>query len=135
MKEEQTINKNLGLVAGLRALADFLESRPEMPALKHQRLCLWAWRDMDLFRVAARQLGSFTKKLDDNYFELHRLFGADLELVVTLDREAVCKKIVTWECPDENDSLLKMVGAAECGHDRLNEDGICRACGADRRGM
>lgn len=22
-----------------------------------------------------------------------------------------------------------------CGHDRLNEDGICRACGADRRGI
>lgn len=22
-----------------------------------------------------------------------------------------------------------------CKHDRLNEDGICRACGADRRGI
>ena len=26
-------------------------------------------------------------------------------------------------------------GRSRCEHDRLNEDGICRACGEDRRGI
>lgn len=33
------------------------------------------------------------------------------------------------------EGALEWLGLAGCNHDRLDEDGICRACGADRRGV
>lgn len=32
-------------------------------------------------------------------------------------------------------AFLKTQGAAKCKHERLNEEGWCRACGADCRGI
>ena len=103
-------NNNQGLIDGLRLAADFLESKPEFPKLSTlvpQYMYLRVW-DKDALKEAARQLGSFEKKFSDLYFELHRKFTPEFEIQVTIGREEVCKKIVTWDCPDD-ESLLKLV--------------------------
>lgn len=105
-------NNNQALIDGLRKAIEFIEATPDLPTLSPQSLRIWAWSDMDLFRKAAQHLGSFTKKFTDHYFELHKSFNANFEIVASLDREAVCKKIVTWECPDD-ESLLKSVVSEE----------------------
>jgi hypothetical protein len=107
-------NNNQALIDGLRMAADFFESKPEFPNLNtvygtsyRQTIRLWLSNKTELPSVA-RQLGSFTKKFSDHYFELHRTFNEAFEIEVTIDREQVCKKIVTWDCPDD-ESLLKLV--------------------------
>lgn len=112
------MNNNQALIDGLRQAADFLESRPDFPCMNkmygadwHQCIRLWA-RDKSDLRVAARHLGSFTKKFTDHYFELHKTFNEAFEIEVSIDREQVCKKTVTWDCPDD-EALLKMVEAEE----------------------
>ena len=111
------MNNNQALIDGLRQVADFLESKPDFPAFQNNHwslpavLRLWT-NDKEILRDAARQLGSFEKKFTDHYFELHKAFNTAIELEVSIDRERVCKKIVTWDCPDD-DALLRMVEAVE----------------------
>ena len=109
-------NNNQALIDGLRMAADFLESTPAVPDLtfvygcRHrQAIRLWLSDKTQLHDVA-RQLGSFEKIFSDHYFELHKSINEALEIKVTIDREKVCKKIVTWDCPDD-ESLLKLVAA------------------------
>jgi hypothetical protein len=42
-----------------------------------------------------------------------------------------CLKHLTHPC----EGCGRVGGRSRCEHDRLNEDGICRACGEDRRGI
>jgi hypothetical protein len=42
-----------------------------------------------------------------------------------------CLKHVTHPC----EGCGRVGGRRECQHERLNEDGICRVCGKDRRGI
>ena len=106
------MNNNKELIDGLRQAADFLEGKPEFPYLGPQKLRLSVWKDKDKLKEAARQLGSFTKEFSGNYFELRKFFGTDCEINVCIEREAVCKKIVTWDCPDD-ESLLKLIETKE----------------------
>lgn len=108
------MNNNQALIDGLRKAADFLESRPEFPSLEKlygltrpQSLRLWV-SDKSELSVVARHLGSFTKEFTDHYFELHKAFNEAFEIEVLIDRTQVCKKIVTWDCPDD-ESLLRLV--------------------------
>jgi len=100
-------NNNQELIDGLRQAAEFLESRPDFPVMGQQTLRLWIFDSKSLLQEAARQLGSFTKKFTNYYFELHRPINKAIEIEVCTDRELVCKKIVTWDCPDE--SLLRLM--------------------------
>jgi hypothetical protein len=42
-----------------------------------------------------------------------------------------CLRHLTHPC----EGCGRVGGRSRCEHDRLNEDGICRACGEDRRGI
>lgn len=115
------MNNNQALIDGLRMAADFLESKPDFPPMGSiygseipQTIRLWA-DGLPMLKEAARQLGSFEKKFTDHYFELHKKFNEALTLEVSINREKVCKKTVTWDCPDD-EALLKMV-EAEASHD------------------
>lgn len=114
-------NNNQSLIDGLRQAADLLESKPEFPAFSQQRITLWCWNDKELLRHAARHLGSFTKEFTTHYFELHRRLNEAVSIEVLIDREQICKKIVTWDCPDD-ESLLKLVNtdAEDCA--RIGEE-------------
>lgn len=105
---EETKNNNQALIDGLRKAADFLESRPGFPVFQPQRISLWAWQNKEALRDAARQLGSFTKKFTDHYFSLHKSINEAFEIEIYIDREQICKKIVKWECPDD-EALLRLV--------------------------
>ena len=112
------MNNNQELIDGLRLAADWLESKPDFPNMDNifgskmpQTLRLWA-TDKPQLKEAARQLGSHEKKFTDNYFELRKSFNEAMRLDVTIRREQVCTKIVTWDCPDD-DSLLRLVEVAE----------------------
>lgn len=101
------MNNNQTLIDGLRLAADFLESKPEMPVLPRQSIYFRIW-DKSALKEAARHLGSFTKVFTDQYFELHKPINEAIDVQAYIAREQVCKKIVTWDCPDD-EALLKMV--------------------------
>ena len=101
------MNNNQELIDGLRQAADFLEGKPEFPTLYRQTLQLWT-DSKDKLKQAARHLGSCTKEFTATYFELHKPCGSKVEITVCIPRESICKKIVTWDCPDD-ESLLKLV--------------------------
>ena len=112
------MNNNQKLIDGLRLAADWLDSKPDFPAMDRlfgskvpQTLRLWA-TDKPQLKEAARQLGSFEKEFTDYYLELLKSFNEAVLLEVVINRERVCKKIVTWDCPDD-DSLLQLVEVAE----------------------
>ena len=48
-----------------------------------------------------------------------------------LKGQAICPALYWFEDVPEVRRILKV----DCPHERLNEDGICRQCGADRRGI
>lgn len=113
--EAPTANKHQALIEGLRAAADFLESRPDFPQFQiPQRLYFRAWDKAEL-QTLARNLGSFTKHFNDDRFELHKKFSAQFAIEVHADRDTICKKTVTWDCPDD-ESLLKLVEGEEVSH-------------------
>ena len=117
---------NAELVRGLRAAADFLESKPEMPSLENQALQVHCYGYSDPFdinqplerrakrelRNFARVLGSFTKTFSGDYVVLRHEFSASFALTLAIDRATVCKKTITWDCPDE-ESLLREIESEE----------------------
>lgn len=56
--------------------------------------------------AAAIALAPCEKSVGDWYVRLSRRFGP-IELTISMDRDAICKKVVTWDCPD---SLLSVLG-------------------------
>ena len=102
------MNQNRALIEGLRLAADFLELHPDMPQLGPLTLRIFVWGDKVKFKEIARNLGSLEKKFSEHYFGLHKQINEALDIEVNIDREAVCKKVVIWECDDE-EALLKLV--------------------------
>lgn len=100
------MNNNQSLIDGLRQAADFLESKPELQKLHPARMMFSVGGKADLIHVA-RHIGSFTKETDDYHFILHKPFGPALTIDFFTSREAFCKKVVTWDCPEDFESLLK----------------------------
>lgn len=101
-------NNNQALIEGLRQAADFLESKPDFPVMGKQTIELRVWDDKPKLREAARQLGSFTKRFTEYYFEIAKAMNEWVEIQVYTDRDQVCKKKIVWECPDD-ESLLKII--------------------------
>ena len=104
-------NKNQELIDGLRRLADFLEAHPDLTRLDRQTVLMWASDKAEL-KLAARQLGSFRKVVDEYCYKLVKEFGPLLKLEVAASRERICKKIVTWDCPDDEALLRELTEAA-----------------------
>lgn len=71
--------------------------------------------------------------------------GQEIDKDPTIDY--ICVAFVSISCvafmegkplPTMNKAIeaeLTPVVQRRCGHERLNEDGICRSCGADKRGL
>ena len=105
--QTETKNNNQSLIDGLRKAADFFESRPALPVFRSQSIFLSAWNNKEVLKQAARHLGSFSKEFRDIWFELHKPINEAVKIVVTINREQMCRKIVMWDCPDDA-ALLRL---------------------------
>lgn len=106
--EEQVIEAypNQTVVAGLRKAADYLEANPSLPYFGEQSIRMWLYTKEEL-RAVAKELGSFKKEADDHFFRLITPVNEEVEFRFTISRDTICKKVVTWDCPDDLVSLLK----------------------------
>lgn len=94
----------------LRLLADWYETHPTADPPNSIGIWLSGWGDRQktLASLAhwAMDLKPCVKELTDYNFSLNRQFG-NLTFNVSVSRDAVCKKIVTYDCPE---SLLAALG-------------------------
>ncbi len=81
------------VIQGLRELADFLEQHPDVPAPAYNTLNAQAW-SKEALTLAARA-ASWTKDYNDNYFSLRRMFPGYLTFDVYVERNTICRKVVT----------------------------------------
>jgi hypothetical protein len=83
--------------AGLRKIADFLDSRPEFETDIAPSLSLYYYHK-EKFIVAAKALGSATKIFSDGDYAMLRLTAKDAPVTLGIQRDKVCKKTVTYDC-------------------------------------
>lgn len=103
------VNDNEELIKGLRMFADHLEAHPDIPYL-NCNVTRYVY-GKEKFLGYARTLGSFKKTFDDKYISLKINFTDRVKVDIYIPREEICKQIVTWECPEDMESLLQ--GAIE----------------------
>jgi len=81
------------LADGLRQLADFVETHPELgERIGSPRFYLWSYTEAD-FKETNRLLGSFTKSSDINYLNAEKMFGPVM-VQSTIGHAAICEKKV-----------------------------------------
>lgn len=87
-------DQRTAVVDGLRQLADFIESHPDMP-LPTCRGSIYLWGDDAKTQLAniATSLGTAAKKADEFYYGLTKDFGP-VSLSVKASRENVCERVV-----------------------------------------
>ena len=99
--DTETKNENVENIAGLRELADYLEAHPLLPKIRVLPYCdFWSKGSFPAFRDAMRAMGACKKELTDEKVRVSREFSGGIVLKFELDRDQVCKKIVTWDCGD-----------------------------------
>jgi len=99
-------NLNQKLIEGLQMVITFLKAHPDLPDLGEQDIGMWLYSKEDL-RAIAKELGSFKKESDNHFFRLIAPVNERVDFRFTISRETVCKKVVTWDCPEDLVSLLK----------------------------
>lgn len=77
----------------LRDFATFLEQHPDVPQPKHVMINFFP-DDREALAAIARA-ASWTKDYTDSWFSLRREFGGDLVFDVTIERQAICRKVAT----------------------------------------
>lgn len=92
---------------GLRALADWYEAHPEID-VPSVVISIWERNGGAAKKLAltAKAMGTCEKSMDDYSITLKRHFGPVM-LLASISRDAVCRKIVTYDCPK---SLLETLG-------------------------
>lgn len=90
--EAQERERRIALVAGLRALAEFLGSNPAVPSPYSVGAHAFA-PTREALAVAARA-GRWEKDGNDNYFWLRMRFGPAVTLDVNTSRAKVCRQVV-----------------------------------------
>jgi hypothetical protein len=79
-------------IAGLRAMADFYGTRPDLPLPYISGF--YCWINGSDAKPIARKLKAFKKEYQGTDFHMLKEFGGDISVRYVVDREAVCKKIV-----------------------------------------
>ena len=82
------------LIAGLRGLADFLETNPDVPAPWPTSFNVFV-QSREQLQELTRQVGGTLKKHgDENFFYLRRAFGP-VNYDINIHRDQVCERVVT----------------------------------------
>lgn len=83
-------------IDGLRKLADFLESHPDLPSVYASPFNIWTY-SKEAFQAAIRQTGGYLEKAAlNNVFFVRRNFGGDVRLEINIGRDKLCE----WKCPE-----------------------------------
>lgn len=95
---QQEAAKRAEWLNGVRSLADFIEANPDF-GVPYGGFTQYLYAgDSDETKSAlaamARMLGTAAKETSDFYFQLTRMFGP-IPFTVAVDREMVCRKVVT----------------------------------------
>jgi hypothetical protein len=101
---KQSENNNQQVIDGLKRVIVWLEKHPDMPPVDVS-LSEYVYGKDELLKFAST-IGSFTKEVDESYYRLVKTFSDKVKFKVAISREQVCKKVVTWECPE--DGLLAL---------------------------
>ena len=88
---EQERARREHFITGLRNLADFLASHPGIQAPVYVQLNVFVKHREDL--AAQARLATFQKIPMGDWFVLRHEFGEDLVLDLTIERQAICKKV------------------------------------------
>lgn len=89
------------VIEGLRAVADYLEARPDLPAPYIGQL--HAFPDPKTLSVVARAMGGFQKDHDGKYLTLVKEINSAVSFAVVFASEEVCERVVvgTKEVPEK----------------------------------
>jgi hypothetical protein len=98
-EETKSENKNQELIDGLKMVVMWLEKHPNVPPLS-VNLSQYLYTKDELVQFAST-MGTFKKEVDEHYYTLVKTFSPNVKFTVMIDRAKVCKKVVTWECPEE----------------------------------
>ena len=102
-----TENSNQTLIDELLELIKFLETNSDFPRVNFS-VSQASARSADALKSAAQMLGTFRKSRDDYNMTLRRAFGERVSLSVRICNENLgCKKVITWDCPEGLESLLR----------------------------
>lgn len=89
---DRAAEQRAALIDGLRQLATFLESRPDVPLPVVSQLN--AFVDKETLAQIARS-GKWEKHYIHDWFALRRQFGPAVALDINVPRNEVCRKVVT----------------------------------------
>lgn len=82
-------------IAGLHELADFLEAHPDLPLPCDQSHNVFMSDKADIAALARAAGGRWEKGADPNYFYLKVKFAGGHSYDLNVNREKVCRKVVT----------------------------------------
>jgi len=101
-------NEEKSIADGLRELADWYEKHPEvgLPSVRIELDSLNADEAIRGLALTAKAFGTCEKKFGSYLISINRRFGP-VRVSAHVDRDSVCKRVVTWKCPE---SLLATLG-------------------------
>ena len=95
------MSDNTSFIKGLRQIADFYETHPEIPTPYVDKLFAFL-QTRDQMTEVARAIGTCEKGADDNYFWLRKTFGT-FKVEWNVSRNVACRRVVvgTREVPEQ----------------------------------
>lgn len=85
--------KRANIIRGLHALAAFLEAHPDVPAPWGVQVDVFVAEKNELAAIA--RLTAWQKEYRDTWFSLHKAFSETVTLEVNIERDKVCRRVVT----------------------------------------
>lgn len=123
--EEYYAEQRRALVQGLRDVATFIETHPDIPTPVVNPMNVFC-DDKQAMAKAVRALGSAQKHVNDDWFFVRRSFGP-VELDLNCRRDLVCermvigKKIIAAQPEREVDDVIWDCGAILDGVEQVSE--------------
>lgn len=87
------MERRAAFIQALRDCADFLESHPAVIAPRYNTMNVFVNTREEV--AAQAKAASWEKVYNGDWFYLSRAFGEDLRLDITVEREVMCRKVVT----------------------------------------
>ena len=89
----ETNDRRAAFIQSLRDCADFLDRHPSVNVPRYVNLNVFVNTREEI--AAHARVTSWEKVYNDTWFYLRKEFGTDLSLDITVQRETVCRKVVT----------------------------------------
>jgi|SRR3990172_427198 len=90
-----TDDRRITFIAGLRALADWLEQRTDIPVPNSQQFDVFVPDKVVLGQIA--RVGRWTKRFSGEWFALEQQFSGDITFHINIVREQICRRVVVGQ--------------------------------------